>query len=78
MYDWVLEAEAEAVVINAIIIIVTTVGRRADTDIIVAAIAILPALPSEDARKLPSQVSLNVMHTVAMTCDTQNSVRVTT
>jgi len=70
LYDEVLEADA--VVIKAIIIIVTTVGRSADTDIIVAAIAILPALPWEDARKLPSQVSLNVMQTVAMTCDTQN------
>ncbi len=63
---------------KAIRITVTTVGRRADTDIIVAAIAMLPALPSEEARKLPSHVSLNVMQTVAMTCDTQNSLRVTT
>ena len=44
---------------------VITVGRRADNDSSVAVIAILPALPSEEERKLPSHVSLNVVKHVA-------------
>lgn len=55
-----------------------TVGNRADTESIVAAIAMLLALPSEEARKSPSHVSLKVMRPVAMACDSKNSQRLTT
>jgi hypothetical protein len=57
---------------------VITVGRRADNDSSVAAIAILPALTSEEERKLPSYVSLNVVKHVARACDVKNSQRPTT
>ena len=57
---------------------VRTVGSSADTDSRVAAMAMLLALPSDDARKCPSHVSLNVVSAVAHTCARRKSRRDTT
>ena len=52
---------------------VMAVGSSAEKDNIVAAIAMLLALPSEEARKLPSHVSLNVIIIVTIACEKMNS-----
>jgi hypothetical protein len=73
-----VDLDTEATETNPISITVMTVGKRADTESSVAAIAMLLALPSEEARKSPSHVSLKVMKPVTMACDSQNSQRLTT
>jgi hypothetical protein len=68
-----IEAEEELDEIIPMRTIAITAGRSAEIDNMVAAIAMFLAFPSDEARKLPSHVSLNVMKTVTIACEEINS-----
>ncbi len=57
---------------------VRTVGRSAENDSSMAAMAMFCAFPSDVARKCPSHVSLKVMRMVESPCDSRKSHRVAT